>query len=157
MADAKLCDISGMHWFSVAVFISAVWQIVRLIHRLKMLFYYRLNIIFFITQPAETPLKTQNVQKFSLFSHAMPLSMSSPVIAEVLSPEWMSMCCLRFCIRVKRTPHVGHWKGRSGPLSPGRVEGLMYRWYGYWTFSSLEKEWQNKGLIRLANCSLSSH
>lgn len=41
-------------------------------------------------------------------------------------------------MRVNLTPQVGHWKGRSGPLAPGRAEGLMYRWYGYWMPSSLE-------------------
>lgn len=44
-------------------------------------------------------------------------------------PEWISMCCFRFWIRVNRTPHVGHWKGLSGPLGLGRsvllVEGAM--------------------------------
>ena len=44
-------------------------------------------------------------------------------------PEWMSMCCFRFWIRVNRTPHVGHWKGLSGPFGLGRsvllVEGAM--------------------------------
>lgn len=43
-------------------------------------------------------------------------------------PEWMSICCFKFCMRVNRTPHVGHWKGLSGPLVPGRMEGLMYKW-----------------------------
>lgn len=26
MADAEISDISGMHWFAVVVFISAVWD-----------------------------------------------------------------------------------------------------------------------------------
>lgn len=44
-------------------------------------------------------------------------------------PEWISMCCFRFWMRVKRTPHVGHWKGLSGPFGLGLsvllVEGAM--------------------------------
>lgn len=54
-------------------------------------------------------------------------------------PECMSICCFRFWMRVNLTPQVGHWKGRSGPLVPGRADGLIYRWYGYWIPSSLKQ------------------
>ncbi len=54
-ADAKInLDISGMHWFAVVVFISAVWQIVRLIHRLKMPYFFKclffccILLVFFV-------------------------------------------------------------------------------------------------------------
>ena len=81
------------------------------------------EIYFFLTQK----------HLFTIFNWTSKIKCSRGFIyatrGTMALPEWISMCCFRFWIRVNRTPHVGHWKGLSGPLGLGRsvllVEGAM--------------------------------